>query len=159
MRNFCVNSFPRCRRPAKDRGLCPRASRPRGPGSVAPLPPGHYDRSVPECLFCGIAAGEIPATVVLDGKRVIAFRDVNPQASTHVLVIPRDHYPNVAALASAGDGLLDELITEAHQVAVAEGIADSGYRIVFNTGPGAGQTVGHVHAHVLGGRPMTWPPG
>lgn len=114
---------------------------------------------MPECLFCGIAAGEIPATVVLDGKRVIAFRDVNPQASTHVLVIPRDHYPNVAALASAGDGLLDELITEAHQVAVAEDIAGSGYRIVFNTGPGAGQTVGHVHAHVLGGRPMTWPPG
>jgi histidine triad (HIT) family protein len=124
-----------------------------------PPPSGHYDRSVPECLFCGIAAGEIPATVVLDGKRVLAFRDVNPQASTHVLVIPRDHYPNVAALAGAGDGLLDELITEAHQVAVAEGIADSGYRIVFNTGPEAGQTVGHVHAHVLGGRPMTWPPG
>jgi len=97
--------------------------------------------------------------VVLDGKHVLAFRDVNPQASTHVLVIPRDHYPNVAALASAGDGLLDELITEAHQVAVAEGIAGSGYRIVFNTGPEAGQTVGHVHAHVLGGRPMTWPPG
>jgi histidine triad (HIT) family protein len=124
-----------------------------------PSSPGRYDRTVPECLFCGIAAGEIPATVVLDGKRVLAFRDVNPQASTHVLVIPRDHYPNVAALASAGDGLLDELITEAHQVAVAEGIADSGYRIVFNTGPEAGQTVGHVHAHVLGGRPMTWPPG
>ena len=124
-----------------------------------PSPPGRYDRTVPECLFCGIAAGEIPATVVLDGKRVLAFRDVNPQASTHVLVISRDHYPNVAALASAGDGLLDELITEAHQVAVAEGIADSGYRIVFNTGPEAGQTVGHVHAHVLGGRPMTWPPG
>ena len=114
---------------------------------------------MPECLFCSIAAGEIPATVVLDGKRVLAFRDVKPQASTHVLVIPRDHYPNVAALASAGDGLLDELITEAHQVALAEGIADSGYRIVFNTGPEAGQTVGHVHAHVLGGRPMTWPPG
>ena len=114
---------------------------------------------MPECLFCGIAAGEIPATVVLDGKRVLGFRDVNPQESTHVLVITRDHYPNVAALASAGDGLLDELITEAHQVAVAEGIADSGYRIVFNTGPEAGQTVGHVHAHVLGGRPMTWPPG
>ena len=104
-------------------------------------------------------AGEIPATVVLDGKRVLAFRDVNPQAPTHVLVIPRDHYPDVAVLAGAGDGLLDELITEAHQVAVAEGIAGTGYRIVFNTGPEAGQTVGHVHAHVLGGRPMTWPPG
>lgn len=97
--------------------------------------------------------------MVLDGKRVIAFRDVNPVAPTHVLVIPRDHHPDVAALASAGDGLLDELITQAHQVAAAEGIADSGYRIVFNTGQEAGQTVGHVHAHVLGGRPMTWPPG
>jgi histidine triad (HIT) family protein len=122
-------------------------------------PAGHYDRSVPDCLFCGIAAGEVPATLVLDGKRVVAFRDVNPQAPTHVLVVPRDHYPNAAALAAAGDGLLDELLTEAHQVAVAEGIADSGYRLVFNTGPEAGQTVGHVHAHVLGGRPMTWPPG
>ena len=114
---------------------------------------------MPDCLFCGIAAGEVPATLVLDGKRVLAFRDVNPQAPTHVLVIPRDHYPNAAALAAAGDGLLDELLTEAHQVAVAEGIADNGYRLVFNTGPEAGQTVGHVHAHVLGGRPMTWPPG
>jgi histidine triad (HIT) family protein len=97
--------------------------------------------------------------MVLDGKRVIAFRDVDPQAPTHVLVVTRDHHPDVAALANAGDGLLDELITHAHQVAAAEGIADSGYRIVFNTGPEAGQTVGHVHAHVLGGRPMTWPPG
>jgi histidine triad (HIT) family protein len=121
--------------------------------------PGHYDRSVPECLFCGIAGGEVPATLVLDGKRFIAFRDVSPQAPTHVLVIPRDHYPNVAALASAGDGLLDELVAQAHEVAAAEGIADSGYRLVFNTGREAGQTVGHVHAHVLGGRPMTWPPG
>jgi histidine triad (HIT) family protein len=121
--------------------------------------PGYYDRTVPECLFCGIAGGEVPATLVLDGKRMIAFRDVNPQAPTHVLVIPRDHYPNVAALASAGDGLLDELVTHAHEVAAAEGIADSGYRLVFNTGQEAGQTVGHVHAHVLGGRPMTWPPG
>jgi histidine triad (HIT) family protein len=158
MRNFCVNSF-------RFQGSFPQRTEGCARGQAGrevldpPPPPGRYDRTVPECLFCGIAAGEIPATVVLDGKRVLAFRDVNPQASTHVLVIPRDHYPNAAALASAGDGLLDELITEAHQVAVAEGIADSGYRIVFNTGPEAGQTVGHVHAHVLGGRPMTWPPG
>lgn len=144
--------------PPKDRRPAPRGQTGREVLDPPP-PPGHYDRSVPECLFCGIADGVIPATVMLDGKRVLAFRDVNPQASTHVLVIPRDHYPNVAALAGAGDGLLDELITEAHQVAVAEGIADTGYRIVFNTGPEAGQTVGHVHAHVLGGRPMTWPPG
>jgi histidine triad (HIT) family protein len=123
------------------------------------LSPGHYDRGVPECLFCGIAAGAIPATMVLDGKRVVAFRDISPQAPTHVLVVPRDHYPDVAALAGAGDGLLDELVSQAHQVAAAEGIDASGYRIVFNTGREGGQTVGHVHAHLLGGRPMTWPPG
>ena len=120
---------------------------------------GHYDRSVPDCLFCGIAAGEIPATIMLDGKRIIAFRDINPQAPTHVLVVPRDHFPDVAALAAAGDGLLDELVGTAREIAVTEGIEASGYRIVFNTGQDGGQTVGHVHAHVLGGRPMTWPPG
>jgi histidine triad (HIT) family protein len=115
--------------------------------------------TVSDCLFCGIAAGQIPATLVADGKRVIAFRDINPQAPTHVLVVPREHYPDVAALAAAGDGLLDELVTTAREVAEAEGIAGSGYRIVFNTGQDAGQTVWHVHAHLLGGRPMSWPPG
>jgi histidine triad (HIT) family protein len=114
---------------------------------------------VPDCVFCGIAAGQIPATIVLDGKRTIAFRDINPQAPTHVLVIPRDHYADVAALAAAGDGLLDELVAAARAIAAAEGVEDSGYRIVFNTGADGGQTVGHAHAHVLGGRPMTWPPG
>jgi histidine triad (HIT) family protein len=123
------------------------------------LPQGHYDRAVPDCLFCGIAAGEIPATIVLDGKRTLAFRDVSPQAPTHVLVIPRDHFPDVAALAGAGDGLLDEIISQARAVAAAEGIEASGYRIVFNTGSDGGQTVGHAHAHVLGGRRLTWPPG
>jgi histidine triad (HIT) family protein len=120
---------------------------------------GHYDRGVPDCLFCGIAAGQIPATMVLDGKRVVAFRDINPQAPTHVLVVPRDHHPNVGQLAAAGDGLLDELIGTAREIAAAEGIEDTGYRIVFNTGPDGGQTVGHVHAHLLGGRPLAWPPG
>ena len=114
---------------------------------------------VPDCLFCGIAAGQIPATIVLDGKRTVAFRDLSPQAPTHVLVIPRDHFPDVAALAEAGGGLLDELVGQARAVAAAEGIEDSGYRVVFNTGADGGQTVRHVHAHVLGGRPMTWPPG
>ena len=120
---------------------------------------GHYDRDVPDCLFCAVAAGDIPATIVLEGKRILAFRDISPQAPAHVLVIPRDHYPDVAALAEAGDGLLDELVGQAHQVAVAEGIDGSGYRIVFNTGREGGQTVAHAHAHVLDGRPMTWPPG
>ena len=114
---------------------------------------------MPDCLFCGIAAGQIPATIVADGKRAVAFRDLNPQAPTHVLVVPRDHFPDVAALAAAGDGLLDEIVGVAREVAAADGIEATGYRVVFNTGRDAGQTMGHVHAHVLGGRPMTWPPG
>ena len=114
---------------------------------------------MPDCLFCGIASGEIPAKTVRESSRAIAFRDINPQAPTHVLVIPRAHYPNLAAIAAAGDGLLDEVATLADQVARDEGVAESGYRVVFNTGPDAGQTVHHVHAHVLGGRPLEWPPG
>ena len=114
---------------------------------------------MPDCLFCGIASGDIPAKTVRESSRAIAFRDINPQAPTHVLVIPRPHYPNLAALAAAGDGLLDELATLADEVARDEGVAESGYRVVFNTGPDAGQTVHHVHAHVLGGRPLEWPPG
>ena len=114
---------------------------------------------MPECLFCAIAAAEIPATIVSSTERTVAFRDINPQAPVHVLVIPRAHHANLADLAAAGDSLLTDLAAHAHEVAVAEGIADSGYRVVFNTGANGGQTVGHVHAHVLGGRPMTWPPG
>src|ERR1700721_2682443 len=114
---------------------------------------------VPDCLFCGIAAGQLPAPIVLDGKRTLAFRDINPQAPTHVLVIPRDHYNDVAALAEAGDGLLDELVGSGRAGAAAPGGGGSRHRVVFNTGADGGQTVGHVHAHVLGGRPMTWPPG
>lgn len=115
--------------------------------------------SVADCLFCQIAAGLVPATRVLESDRTIAFRDINPQAPSHVLVITREHYPNLAAVAEAGGDLLDELAGQAHRVAAAEGIAESGYRVVFNTGPDAGQTVAHVHAHVLGGRPLGWPPG
>src|SRR6201993_2001424 len=81
----------------------------------------HYDRVVPDCLFCGIAAGQTPATIVLDGKRFVAFRDINPQAPTHVLVVPRDHFPNVAALAAAGGGLLDELVGAAREIAGGQG--------------------------------------
>jgi histidine triad (HIT) family protein len=114
---------------------------------------------VTECLFCAIVAGDIPATQVGETDRVLAFRDISPQAPTHVLVISKVHYPDVAALAAADSELLGELITEAHQAATAEGISDSGYRVVFNTGEEAGQTVSHVHAHLLGGRSLTWPPG
>ena len=112
-----------------------------------------------DCLFCAIVAGDIPAERVRESPRTLAFRDINPQAPVHVLVIPKEHYPDLAALAGAGDGLLAEVAEQAHLVASAEGVAETGYRVVFNTGAEAGQTVGHAHAHVLGGRPMTWPPG
>jgi histidine triad (HIT) family protein len=114
---------------------------------------------VPDCLFCGIAAGEVPATIVSATTQTVAFRDINPQAPVHVLVITRAHHRNLAELAAASDGLLADLVAHAREVAVDEGIADAGYRVVFNTGPQSGQTVDHVHAHVLGGRPMSWPPG
>ncbi|MEV4068912.1 histidine triad nucleotide-binding protein [Nonomuraea fuscirosea] len=112
-----------------------------------------------DCLFCKIVANEIPAEIVYETGRTLAFRDVNPQAPTHVLVIPKEHHADAAALAAADDGLADEVLKSAHEVAVLDGVSGGGYRIVFNTGAGAGQTVFHVHAHVLGGRDLGWPPG
>jgi histidine triad (HIT) family protein len=103
-------------------------------------------------------AGEIPATVVLESARTLAFRDINPQAPVHVLVIPKEHYPTLATLA-ADESLLAEVAKQAEEVARTEGIAETGYRVIFNTGPHAGQTVFHVHAHVLGGQQMSWTPG
>jgi histidine triad (HIT) family protein len=114
---------------------------------------------VPDCLFCRIASGEISVERVLETKRTLAFRDINPQAPIHVLVIPKLHYPDLACLAAADEGLMAEVAGQAHQVALSEGIAETGYRVVFNTGSHAGQTVDHAHAHVLGGRLMAWPPG
>ncbi|NEA42657.1 histidine triad nucleotide-binding protein [Streptomyces sp. SID11385] len=111
-----------------------------------------------DCLFCKIVAGEVPATVVREDEHTYAFRDINPQAPTHVLVVPKAHYPNAAALA-ADPGLSAALLAAAGEVATQEKVDESGYRIVFNTGAGAGQTVFHVHAHVLGGRGLQWPPG
>jgi histidine triad (HIT) family protein len=96
---------------------------------------------------------------VLESPRTLSFRDISPQAPTHVLVIPKDHYPDLAALTEGDSGLLTELMAQVDQVAVAEGISSSGYRVVFNTGADAGQAVPHVHAHVLGGRKLGWPPG
>ena len=103
--------------------------------------------------------GRSPPPRCLKQNRVLAFRDIDPQAPTHVLVIPKDHYPDAAAFAAADPGLLGEVITAAHRVAAAEGVAETGYRLVFNTGAQAGQDVWHVHTHVLGGRDLTWPPG
>lgn len=110
-----------------------------------------------DCIFCRIAAGEIPADVVFSNDRVVAFRDTNPQASTHVLVIPRDHVASAHELPDDGR-LLDELFAAMRQIADEEGL-ESGYRIVTNVGRDAGQTVQHLHFHLLGGRPMGWPPG
>jgi histidine triad (HIT) family protein len=114
--------------------------------------------SDPDCVFCKIVAGDIPADVVHESERSLAFRDLEPQAPTHVLVIPRRHEPNAAALAEAAPEDAVDLLRTARAVAAAEGI-EEGYRLVFNTGPGAHQTVFHAHLHVLGGRTMTWPPG
>jgi len=110
-----------------------------------------------DCLFCKVVSGEVPADVVHEGDAVIAFRDINPQAPTHVLVVPRVHHPDVATLAAADPAVLAELVLVGRQVATAEGHDD--YRLVFNTGAGAGQSVFHVHGHVLAGRPLSWPPG
>jgi histidine triad (HIT) family protein len=110
-----------------------------------------------DCLFCKIVAGGIPATIVRETDTTVAFRDINPQAPTHVLVIPKAHYENAAALAAGAPELCADVLRETAEVAAGEKL-DS-YRTVFNTGSGAGQTVWHAHAHVLGGRGLEWPPG
>jgi histidine triad (HIT) family protein len=107
-----------------------------------------------DCLFCKIAAGEIPATIVRETDTTLAFRDINPKAPTHVLVIPRVHYPDAASLAAGDPEATAAVLREAGEVAAQEKVDGTGYRIVFNTGPGAGQTVFHAHAHVLGGRDL-----
>lgn len=110
-----------------------------------------------DCLFCRIVAGEVPSDRVLEDEQIIAFRDIDPQAPTHVLVIPRRHVPDVGALTDADADLLAALFRGVRQVVAAESLRS--YRIVTNTGAEAGQSVDHLHLHVLGGRPMTWPPG
>lgn len=110
-----------------------------------------------DCLFCQIVTGDIPGDIVLTTDEVVAFRDVNPVAPTHVLVVPRQHAPNAAATAADDPALLGALVTAAADVASREGLDD--YRLVLNTGEGVGQSVFHTHLHVLGGRSMTWPPG
>ena len=112
-----------------------------------------------DCLFCKIVAGQIPADIVHETDTTVAFRDLEPQAPVHVLVIPKQHQPSAAALGEAAPDVLVEVIAAARDVAVAEGIAQSGYRLVANTGADAHQTVFHAHVHVLGGRSMGWPPG
>jgi len=110
-----------------------------------------------DCLFCKIVVGDVPGEVVHTTERTVAFRDVDPQAPVHVLVVPRDHHPDAAALAAADPATLSELVLTAAAVATAEGYDD--YRLVLNTGADAGQTVFHTHLHLLAGRSFTWPPG
>jgi histidine triad (HIT) family protein len=111
-----------------------------------------------DCLFCKIAAGDIDAEVVHESESTVAFRDLNPQAPTHVLVIPRSHYPNAASLAESEPDTAAQLFDAAAAIADQEGLGE-GYRLVFNTGAQAHQTVFHAHMHLLGGRAMSWPPG
>jgi histidine triad (HIT) family protein len=112
----------------------------------------------PQCLFCRIVSGEIPADIVHETDTTVAFRDIEAQAPTHVLVIPRSHHRDAAALAAAEPDVLVDLFRAAAGVAEDEALVD-GYRLVLNTGPAAHQTVFHAHLHVLGGRSMGWPPG
>jgi histidine triad (HIT) family protein len=120
--------------------------------------PTDSPRQAVDCLFCKIVAGEVPADVVHETSTTLAFRDVEPQAPTHVLVVPREHRPDAAALAEEAPDVVVDLIRAAAAVAEQEGLGE-GYRLVFNTGAAAHQTVFHAHLHVLGGRSMTWPPG
>ncbi len=111
------------------------------------------------CIFCRIVAGEIPAKIVREDEETVAFRDIDPRAPVHVLVIPRRHIASVNELEASDAELVGRLYLAAKEVARAEGVEESGYRLVMNTGPDAGQSVDHIHLHVLGGRDLAWPPG
>lgn len=110
-----------------------------------------------DCLFCKIGRGEVPADIVREDEQFVAFRDINPQAPTHILAIPRQHVPSLNEATDAE--LIGNLVLFARDVAGDEGIHHAGYRVVLNTNSDGGQTVFHVHAHVLGGRALAWPPG
>ena len=112
-----------------------------------------------DCLFCKIVAGEIPATIVHDSDDVVAFRDLNPMAPMHVLVIPKRHIVGADHIAEGDGDVLAAMFVAAKAVAAADGVDESGYRTVFNVGADSGQSVPHLHLHVLGGRQMSWPPG
>lgn len=112
-----------------------------------------------ECLFCSIVAGDTEAEVVAEGDEWLAFRDINPQAPTHVLVVPRDHVATANDLEPEHEDLVGKLVRAGAEIAADEGVAESGYRLVLNCNEGAGQSVFHLHLHVLGGRGMRWPPG
>lgn len=109
------------------------------------------------CIFCKIARKEVPADLVYEDQDVVAFRDINPQAPTHILIIPRAHLGNVASLESGTE--IGHMVLVAARIAREQGIEESGYRLVLNAGPQAGESVPHLHLHLMGGRQMAWPPG
>ena len=112
-----------------------------------------------DCLFCKIVAREIPASIVYEDDRLLAFNDINPQGPTHVMVVPKRHIATLNDLVAGDDAIVGEMVRRAAALANERAISSSGYRTVFNTNRAAGQTVFHIHLHLLGGRPMTWPPG
>jgi histidine triad (HIT) family protein len=112
-----------------------------------------------DCLFCRIIAGEIPGSIVYQDDRLVAFNDINPQAPTHVLIVPRRHIDSLNEVTEGDDQIVGELVRRAAAIARDRGVADGGYRTVFNTNRDAGQTVFHIHLHLLGGRALHWPPG
>jgi histidine triad (HIT) family protein len=114
---------------------------------------------VADCLFCKIVAGQIPATIVFQDDHVVAFKDITPRAPTHVLIVPRRHIASLNDLGAGDDALVGEMVRAAAAIATEQGLADRGYRTVFNCNADAGQTVFHIHLHLLGGRTMAWPPG
>jgi histidine triad (HIT) family protein len=113
----------------------------------------------PGCLFCKIAAREVPAEILRESDRVIAFRDIDPKAPTHILLIPKDHVASLSDVTDQHGAALADIVHAAAHLAKTEGVADSGWRLVANVGPDAGQAVFHLHFHLLGGRAMGWPPG
>ncbi|MEO7271989.1 MAG: histidine triad nucleotide-binding protein [Vicinamibacterales bacterium] len=112
-----------------------------------------------DCLFCKIVDGRIPGAIVYQDDQVVAFKDINPQAPTHLLVVPRKHIASLNALTAEDDALVGAVVRAGATLAREHGHGDRGYRTVFNTNADAGQTVFHIHLHVLGGRTLTWPPG
>jgi histidine triad (HIT) family protein len=111
------------------------------------------------CLFCKIVKKEIPSGIVFENDKLLAFEDINPQAPTHILIIPKEHFASLKEIPEEKKDLLAELLVAARQIAKEKGLSEQGYRIVLNTGKESGQAVFHIHFHLLGGRQMTWPPG
>jgi len=115
--------------------------------------------TAPDCLFCKIIAAEIPADIVCESSDVIAFRDINPQAPTHVVIVPRRHIATINDLENSDAEIVGQLFLAARDIARQEGLAEDGYRVAMNCNAAAGQTVFHIHLHLLGGRKFSWPPG